>query len=127
LTADAQVDSSVLGRSAYVEGELTDNVVTSSRFELYETYSVPGASPVFIAGTVDRLDATIGQLFIAGLAIDVTTLSVPGLAVGDTIALSGTQPVAGGLILAKSVLVINKSGDRTDVSTVRSISGSSQR
>ena len=76
----------------------------------------PGISTVRVKAPVDSVDLTTGRLTAGTLIADYTPhLSVePSLApsVGETVEITGTQPVLGGL------LVVSSSGDGISLATV---------
>jgi hypothetical protein len=114
------------GKSSYVEGQIVEGVLQVRRIEVFDDYAIPGASAVFVGGTVTAVDGAIGRAFVGSVEIDVTAASQPALHEGDTIAASGTQPVAGGIVLAQTIMVLNEASGNAD-EILRSISGSSRR
>ena len=67
---------------------------------------VPGASAVFLSGTVQRSDAAVGRLTVNGVNIDLTpAMSAGALSpkVGSKLSISGIQPVGRGLVLANGI------------------------
>src|SRR5690606_10732552 len=68
-------DASLVGKSAYAEIALVDGALTLLSLSATDELSVPGASSVFVSGTVDGVSDT-GQVSIGGLAIDANNLRV---------------------------------------------------
>ena len=68
---------------------------------------VPGATSVYVSGIPSAVDAGIGRLELGQNSVDFNAALVEGLApsAGQTIGFVGTQPVAGGLMLATSAIV----------------------
>jgi hypothetical protein len=98
-----QVGTSVLAEAAWINGELR---ILS--LEMFDDFSVPGVSPVFVAGTVSTLSHLVGHLSIGSVLIDANTL-VGAVNVGDWVAITGTQPVIGGMVLGEAVSVLSSS------------------
>src|SRR5437868_1069560 len=67
---------------------------------------VPGATAIYLSGTVQRADTSLGRVVINGVAVDLTPLMSYGMlspAVGSKVAVSGTQPVSGGRVLVNGI------------------------
>ncbi len=101
-------DTSALetGQKVTVHGTLLpDGSVTNAWAEPMGTY-VAGADRVFETGVVTSVNESFGRLSIGDSEIDYTAaLSEPGVAVpekGDLVAVTGTQPELGGVVLGTS-------------------------
>jgi hypothetical protein len=93
----------VAGDKVAVHGSLqADGSVTSAWAESLGAYTA-GSDPVFEAGVVTAVNETFGQLSIGDTKVDYTAaLSEPGASspsVGAMVAVAGTQPESGGVIL----------------------------
>ncbi len=67
---------------------------------------VAGSTPVYLSGVVERMNSSLGRVLISGVTVDLTPLMFSGsvaLAVGSKVEVEGTQPTAGGAILASGV------------------------
>ena len=67
---------------------------------------VPGATPVFVSGTVQQVQPSIGRAVVSGITVDLTALMSTGAvtpAVGSKVEISGTQPVNNGLLVAAGI------------------------
>jgi hypothetical protein len=104
---DADALSSAVGNSVYVEGQWEGETLVATTVTVYDEYAVPGATTVFLAGSVDDVDRRTGRLVVAGLEIDVTSVDITSLEPADRLAISGIQPLPGGLIIADSVVYMD--------------------
>jgi mucin-19 len=91
------------GEKVVVHGSLQpDGSVTDAWVESVGAYS-PGADPVFETGIVTGVNESFGRLSIGDSKVDYTAaLSEPGVAapaMGQMVAVTGTQPSIGGVIL----------------------------
>ncbi len=68
------VMSAAVGRLAYVEAQQTEEGFRATRVEIFDEYSIPGASPVLVVGNVTEVDSSIGRLLISSLEIDTTIM-----------------------------------------------------
>jgi hypothetical protein len=86
---------------------------------------VAGASPIFLAGTVQKAEPAVGRVVVNGVAIDLTSAMSHGSfapSVGSKLTISGTQPSGHGVVLVSG---ISGSGvDGISGSGVNGISGS---
>jgi hypothetical protein len=67
---------------------------------------VAGATPIFLAGTVQKAEPTIGRVVVNGVAVDLTSAMSHGAfapSIGSKLAISGTQPVNRGVILVSGI------------------------
>jgi hypothetical protein len=99
LNIDDQVMQSQVGRLVYVEAQEGASAPVATMVETFDALSIPGATSVFVRGTVDSVDGSTGQISVGGLHIDVNNIGGPALAVGEELSLAGTQPLPRGLIL----------------------------
>jgi hypothetical protein len=64
---------------------------------------VPGASTVWLTGTVEVVDQDVGQVSVGGVSLDYTAVlsrhPTLSLEVGDVIDVSGIQPAPGGSVI----------------------------
>src|SRR6266550_2899622 len=108
-----------VGNTVAVFGTMrVDGSITASAIQSRGLY-VPGATSIFLFGTVEKAEPSLGRVVINGVTVDLTPLMSYGMlspAVGSKVAVSGTQPVSGGRLLVNG---ISGSG-----STVNGISGS---
>src|SRR6266513_171899 len=108
-----------VGNTVAVFGTMgVDGSITASAIQSRGLY-VPGATSIFLFGTIQRADPSLGRVVINGVTVDLTPLMSYGMlspAVGSKVAVSGTQPVSGGRLLVNG---ISGSG-----ATVNGISGS---
>jgi hypothetical protein len=94
------------GAKVAVHGELqSDGTVSNAWVEPVGEYT-PGADQVFETGVVTSVDESLGEMTLSGTNIDYTpSLSEVGAnapSVGQTVAVVGTQPVAGGTVLVST-------------------------
>lgn len=99
------------GHSAYMVADITEGRAVARSLEIFSDYSVPGASPVMVAGPVSSVDSSVGNIQIGSLTLDVNAVGggVGGYAVGSAAVILGTQPVAGGLVLGQQRLLLDVS------------------
>jgi hypothetical protein len=121
--------ASDVGKAAYVEGKLVDGVLSASRLAVFDEYVAPGASPVFVSGVVASVGVALGRIHVGSVEIDVTSVDL-SIVEGDIIAVSGTQPISGGIVLSRGVTVLSHSIGNVETAAanyLQSISGSSGR
>ena len=98
----AMVDALAVGNTAAVFGTArADGTIDASAIQLRGVY-VPGATSIFVSGTVQRAEPTLGRVVVNGVTVDLTSAMSYGMlspAVGSRLAISGTQPVSRGLVL----------------------------
>src|SRR5207253_530938 len=78
-----------------------DGTIEASAIQSRGTY-VPGATSIFVSGTVQRAEPALGRVVVSGVTVDLTSAMSYGVfspAVGSKLAISGTQPVSRGLVL----------------------------
>jgi hypothetical protein len=67
---------------------------------------VAGATPIFLAGTVQKSEPSIGRVVVNGLAVDLTSAMSSGALsprIGAKLAVSGIQPSNRGMILVNGI------------------------
>src|SRR2546421_254378 len=82
-----------------------DGTIAASAIQSGGLY-VPGATAIYLFGTVERAEPSLGRVVINGVAVDLTPLMSYGMlspAVGSKVAVSGTQPVSGGRVLVNGI------------------------
>ena len=118
-----------VGRSAYIEAESAPDGYSATRLEVYDEFAVPGATSVYVQGSLNEVSSDVGRVHIAGLEIDVTNVpSGSSLETGTSFAIPGIQPIPGGLILGQELPMMDANlVAALSTSKVASISGSSGR
>ena len=103
IGAEASV---AVGNTVAVYGEvLGDGGLNATKLVVEGAY-VPGATPVFVSGTVQQVQPSIGRAVVSGITVDLTALMSTGAvtpAVGSKVEISGTQPVNSGLLVADGI------------------------
>ena len=106
-------DSVTVGNTVAVYGEvLGDGSLNATKVVAEGTY-VAGATSVYMVGTVQKVQASIGRAVVSGITVDLTPLMSEGAvtpAVGSTVEISGTQPVNSGLLVAAGITGSGKAG-----------------
>jgi hypothetical protein len=87
------------GQRVYVEAKNGSDLPIATMVRAFDDLSIPGASPVFIRGSVTSVDKGVGQIRLGSLRVDLNNVEGDAPAVGDVLAVSGTQPSPSGLIL----------------------------
>jgi hypothetical protein len=109
----AALDRLAIGDSAAIFGtERADGSIVASVVQTRGLY-VPGASSVFLLGTVQAAQPSVGRIVVNGVTVDLTAAMSSGNlspAVGSKLALSGTQPVSGGHVLVSGIVGSGISG-----------------
>ena len=95
-----------VGNTVAVFGTMrVDGSITASAIQSRGLY-VPGATSIFLFGTVERAEPSLGRVVINGVTVDLTPLMSYGMlspTVGSQVAVSGTQPVSGGRLLVNGI------------------------
>ena len=109
--ASASTRSSGVGSYVVVVGErLSDGTLVAKSIKNISDPYVPGASDVYLRGTVDKYSAVDGVLQIGGLQVLVSdalaTNSPNYIYLGASIEILGTQAVPGGQVWASKINVI---------------------
>src|ERR1700736_2577025 len=96
----------VVGDSVAVFGTPNrDGSIRASAIQSRGLY-VPGPTSIFIAGTVERAEPSVGRIVVNGVKVDLTSVMSRGVlapALGSKLAISGTQPVSHGLVLVDGI------------------------
>jgi len=101
LTLSAQTD---IGRLAFVEAIAEDQSFIAQAVHIGTSYSIPGASGVYVSGVVVRVDHELGLLAVGDLEIDINATGVlDSIAIGASIIVVGTQPLLGGVVYGSSL------------------------
>jgi len=102
----AMVDALAVGNAVAVFGTArADGTIEASAIQLRGMY-VPGATSIFVSGTVQRAEPALGRVVVNGVTVDLTSGMSHGMwspAVGSRLAISGTQPVSRGLVLVNGI------------------------
>ncbi len=107
----AKAGKLVVGDTAAVFGVTKPNGSLVATSIVDQGQYVPGATVIFVTGKVQKSDSAVGRVTVDGLTIDLTGTMANGVvapAVGAEIQVTGTQPTAGGLVVASG---ISGSGD----------------
>jgi hypothetical protein len=67
---------------------------------------VSGASPIYLSGTVQKVEPSLGRVVVNGVTVDLTSIMSYGTispALGTNVTVSGTQPVSGGQVLVSGI------------------------
>src|SRR5438874_4650151 len=102
LVHTAAIDAVAVGNTVAVFGTArADGTIEASAIQSRGIY-VPGATSIFVSGTVQRAEPALGRVVVSGVTVDLTSAMSYGMfspAVGSKLAISGTQPVSRGLVL----------------------------
>ncbi len=102
LQIDAEAMQMALGRLIYVEAKKGDKLPVATTVQTFDEFSIPGATSVFVRGSVDSVDKGIGQVAVGSLRIDLNNVTGDSPAVGQVLTISGTQPAPSGPILGNN-------------------------
>ena len=67
---------------------------------------VPGSTSIFLSGTVQRAESSVGRVVVGGVTVDLTPVMSHGMlspSVGTNLQLRGIQPVSGGLVVVNGI------------------------
>jgi hypothetical protein len=102
----AIADQLTVGNTVAVFGAMrADGSIAASAIQSRGPY-VPGSTSIFLFGTVQRVEPSLGRVVINGVTVDLTPLMSYGMlspAVGSKMAVSGTQPLNGGRLLVNGI------------------------
>jgi hypothetical protein len=87
------------GQLVYVEAKKGEKRPVATNIRAYGELTIPGATAVFVRGSVDSVDEGIGQAVVGSLRIDLNNAVGQPPSVGDVVSVSGTQPLPSGIIL----------------------------
>src|ERR1700739_163721 len=82
-----------------------DGSIVASSLQSRGLY-IPGASPIYLSGTVQKVEPSVGRAVINGVTVDLTSIMSYGTVfaeVGSKVTVSGTQPVSGGRVLVNGI------------------------
>src|SRR5580698_9306000 len=103
----SNTEALVVGNAASVYGvPRADGTIQVSAVRDQGLYTA-GATQVFLSGLVQKSEASIGSAVVNGIKIDLTGAMADGQispALGARMAISGTQPVRGGVVLAAGII-----------------------
>ena len=106
-------DQLTVGDTVAVYGQsLSDGSLKAAKVVSEGAY-VPGATPIFVDGTVQRIQPSVGRATVNGLNVDLTALMAHGAVsptVGSKLQITGTQPVNNGLVVASGLSADGISG-----------------
>jgi hypothetical protein len=102
----AALERLVVGDTAAVYGTTrADGSIAASVIQSRGLY-VPGATSIFLSGTVQRAESSVGRVVVGGVTIDLTPVMSHGMlspTVGTNLQLRGIQPVSGGLVVVNGI------------------------
>ena len=87
---------------------------------------VPGATPIYITGTVERAEPSVGRIVVNGITVDLTPAMSDGMVspgVGSQLEVSGTQPVSHGVVLMEGASAVGASNRGISRIGVKGIGG----
>jgi hypothetical protein len=117
-------EGSVTALGAYVlaKGDVSANgKLTAKSVSVLETTYVPGATQVFVRGSIDAYDASTGVLTIGAAKYLVSQALAGGsqvLAVGELIEIVGTQATPSGPVWATAIDVSSGSVDQISLNAI---------
>jgi hypothetical protein len=89
-----------IGKTAYIEAVVQTGGAVATRLFVVDQISVPGATQVLVAGTVETAQSNIGQVKVSGVTVDINQLSGIVTQPGSQLFVWGIQPIPGGVVLA---------------------------
>ena len=106
-------DQVTVGDTVAVYGEFLGDGSLNAAKVVSEGPYVPGATPVYVEGTVQKVQSSVGRATVSGLSVDLTSLMARGAVsptVGSKLQITGTQPVNNGLVVASGLSANGISG-----------------
>ena len=94
------------GQMVVISGMAVDGYYVASSVIGLTTAYVPGATKVFLTGTITEVRTDLGQLSIGDVSVDLNSLSdnvKHTVKVGDYVKLSGMQPQPDGVVLGSGL------------------------
>src|SRR3984893_6648507 len=82
-----------------------DGSIVASAIQSRGIY-VPGATSIFISGTVQKAESSVGRVVVSGVAVDLTSVMSHGMlspTVGSKLQVTGIQPINGGLVVVNGI------------------------
>ncbi len=101
------VDVLTVGNTVALYGSVRPNGTVELSGIRDQGIYTPGATAVFISGTVQRSEPAIGHVVLNGVNVDLTAAMSSGRivpAVGAKMSIRGTQPVHGGVVLVDGIV-----------------------
>ena len=109
LTRTAGTSALVAGGLIAIESRTHSSPQKAALVTVSGSPYVSGATPVFVAGQVEKIASGLGILTIGGLSVDVSAIPPEALAnieIGSFIEVGGTQPFPQALLLADEIALI---------------------
>jgi hypothetical protein len=110
LTRTAGTSALVVGGLVAIESRADSSAQKAALVTVSVSPYVSGATPVFVAGEVEKIAPALGILTIGGLSVDVSAIPPEVLAnveIGSFIEVAGTQPLPQALLLADGIALIS--------------------
>ena len=102
----ASLERLAVGNTVAVYGTTrADGSIAASAIQSLGIY-VPGATSIFISGTVQRAEPSVGRVVVSGVTVDLTSVMSYGMfspTVGTKLQLTGVQPLSGGLVVVNGI------------------------
>jgi len=102
----ASLERLAVGNTVAVYGTTrADGSIAASAIQSRGIY-VPGATSIFISGTVQRAEPSVGRVVVSGVTVDLTSVMSHGMfspTVGTKLQLTGVQPLSGGLVVVNGI------------------------
>src|SRR3984893_13716111 len=102
----ASLERLAVGNTVAVYGTTrADGSIAASAIQSRGIY-VPGATSIFISGSVQRAEPSVGRVVVSGVTVDLTSVMSHGMlspTVGTKLQLTGIQPVNGGLVVVNGI------------------------
>src|SRR5580698_9875616 len=103
----ADADALAVGNTASVYGVSRADGTIQVFSVLDRGIYTAGATEVFLSGLVQKAEPSVGTVLVNGIKVDLTGAMASGQlspAVGSRMAISGTQPVRGGVVLVQGII-----------------------
>jgi hypothetical protein len=123
---NASLNMIQVGDMLAVHGSLDEPAEAIQRLS---TSYVPGATLIFVSGRVMSVKASVGVAKVGGLTVDFTpamaAAKFTSVESGEVIEALGTQPVAGGALIAESIERVNAANNDSIIGTASIIGSAS--
>src|SRR6266446_6102041 len=100
------LETLAMGNTVAVYGTIrADGSIAASTIQSRGIY-VPGATAIFISGTVQKAEPSVGRVVVSGVTVDLTSVMSYGMlspTVGTKLQLTGIQPLNGGLVVVDGI------------------------
>ncbi len=100
------LETLAMGNTVAVYGTIrADGSIAASTIRSRGIY-VPGATAIFISGTVQESEPSVGRVVVSGVTVDLTSVMSHGMfspSVGTKLQLTGIQPLNGGLVVVNGI------------------------